>query len=269
MPLLPPPGRCIYCPSPGTTNEHIIPQSLGGRLVLQRASCEDCRKITSEFERVVTREMYWPLRLKLGFVGSRKHRKERPTHWLGVLQDGDKIEDMAFEVGKFPRVYATMKFASPGILRNEPPNDRNPQMSFLIKGDENEVAAFMKELGVGRLKITSTLQWGPFARMIAKICHAFAVSVVGLEGIDFYLPPLIRGKSDHLAQFVGGVDLEDESLVPPVDLLVTERVVNGQPHLIARTTIFRDRRFPTYEAIVGRILDPDLIRAKIASAQQI
>ena len=39
MPYLPSPGRCIYCPSKeGLTDEHIVPQSLGGNLVLQEAS---------------------------------------------------------------------------------------------------------------------------------------------------------------------------------------------------------------------------------------
>jgi hypothetical protein len=32
---------------------------------LQEANCEVCRRITSKIDEVVTREMYWPLRLRL------------------------------------------------------------------------------------------------------------------------------------------------------------------------------------------------------------
>src|SRR4051794_10469240 len=87
-------GRCIYCPEEGTTDEHIIPLSLGGKLLLRDASCDTCREITRRFEEAVTRDMYWPLRLRLGIMGSRKRRKERLTHWPAVLIDNDRQEEM-------------------------------------------------------------------------------------------------------------------------------------------------------------------------------
>jgi len=41
-------GRCIYCGSVGPLkDEHIIPFSLGGRAVIEAASCGDCEKVTS------------------------------------------------------------------------------------------------------------------------------------------------------------------------------------------------------------------------------
>ena len=269
MPYLPSPGRCIYCPSTvGLTDEHIIPQSLGGRLVLQEASCEDCRKITSEFERAVTREMYWPLRIRLGLLGSRKHKKERPKHWPGILQDGDKIEEMPIEVGKFPIIYCAMEMAPPGIITGEPPHNGNPELKIHIKADKDDIARFMKEVGVGKFEPQFTLEWNPFSRMIAKICHAHAVSIIGLTGVTFQLPALIRGESGHLAQFVGGIDQPAYELPAANDLGLGVREIGGKPYLFATTSIFGGRRFPTYQAIVGQIGDLDLILTKIACAQQ-
>ena len=75
-----PANRCIYC---GATDgplgeEHIIPLSLGGRLILPDASCRDCEKITGRFETAVARTMMGNFRIVMGFPTRRP--KERPTH---------------------------------------------------------------------------------------------------------------------------------------------------------------------------------------------
>jgi len=51
-------GICIYCGKAGVrlTDEHIVPLSLGGQHVIGEASCHDCAKVTSKFERDVARE---------------------------------------------------------------------------------------------------------------------------------------------------------------------------------------------------------------------
>lgn len=268
MPYIASPGRCIYCPGRPDSDEHIIPQSLGGRLVIENASCKDCRRVTSEFERIVAREMYWPLRLTLGIKGSKKHKTERPTHWMGVLEDGDSIQDAPIEVGRFPAIYTVMEFAPPGLLIGLPMHSGNPEMKLRLKASDTEIRALCDDLGVGNLKVEHTLQWAPFARMIAKICHAYAVSVVGLEGMRFYLPELILGTSGHLSHHVGGLSDPTHELKPPHDLGLAIQTFNGAPHIVGRTTLFGANRFPTYEAVVGEILDLDLITRKISCAQQ-
>ena len=121
IPKLPPVGRCIYCLSTeGLTNEHIMPIALGGKLVLPKASCEPCRRITSEFERIVTRQMYWPLRLSLGLLGSPKHKRERPTHWKTIIIDGEREDALSVEVGKLPRTYIVFEYPPAGILTGAP-----------------------------------------------------------------------------------------------------------------------------------------------------
>jgi hypothetical protein len=43
-------GRCIYCGADDRTNklhkEHIIPFALGGRTIIKKANCTECRKLT-------------------------------------------------------------------------------------------------------------------------------------------------------------------------------------------------------------------------------
>src|SRR5262249_20099591 len=87
-----------------------------------------------------------------------------------------------------------------------------------------------------------------------------------LEGVEFFLPQLILGTSKYLSHYVGGLANETFALKPPDDLRVEMQVVDGSPHLIGRTTIFGANRFPTYEAVVGKVLDFDFIVQKLAAS---
>jgi hypothetical protein len=43
-----------------------------------------------------------------------------------------------------------------------------------------------------------------FARVLAKIAHAYTVFFVGLDGFAFFLPDVILGKSEDVGRYVGG-----------------------------------------------------------------
>ena len=68
-----PVGKCIYCGSTQEplTREHIIPLSLGGSLVLPRATCHTHANTTSTFERSIARVMYGVQRADTGGVSRR------------------------------------------------------------------------------------------------------------------------------------------------------------------------------------------------------
>ncbi|MBY3382541.1 HNH endonuclease [Rhizobium laguerreae] len=57
---LKPVGFCIYCGErKGVfTNEHIVPFSLGGNIILPQASCDECQKHINAFETQVATETY-------------------------------------------------------------------------------------------------------------------------------------------------------------------------------------------------------------------
>lgn len=67
---LKPLGCCAYCGRSqdkhgkplALTSEHIIAEALGCGIELPEASCSDCQRVTSEFERSVTEEMFDPVR---------------------------------------------------------------------------------------------------------------------------------------------------------------------------------------------------------------
>gem|GEM_PF-1646012 len=67
-----PVGRCIYCGSPEWSagqvrklgDEHIIPEGLGGKLLLPEASCKDCEGLTSKFELEWLRSAFYTVRVQ-------------------------------------------------------------------------------------------------------------------------------------------------------------------------------------------------------------
>src|SRR5580704_808673 len=78
-----PVGRCIYCFATDCDlgDEHVIPQALGGNIILRSASCRNCEKIIGGgFEHRLTHKtngMFAAMRLRHAYKSKRP--KERPT----------------------------------------------------------------------------------------------------------------------------------------------------------------------------------------------
>jgi len=55
-----PANRCIYCDAQKAklTDEHIVPYSLGGTIVLPKASCTACQKLINDFETPIATQAY-------------------------------------------------------------------------------------------------------------------------------------------------------------------------------------------------------------------
>ena len=74
-------GVCIYCNTPGTpeelTNEHIVPQGLGGKRYIKDASCLKCQLETHRFETAALEGFLWPARTHAGVKPSRPSRVQR------------------------------------------------------------------------------------------------------------------------------------------------------------------------------------------------
>jgi len=77
-------GKCIYCgstayaagePSHRLGDEHIIPQGIGGKLLLPEASCKNCERITSRLETKCVASLFDPGRLHLGLRGRKSKRR--------------------------------------------------------------------------------------------------------------------------------------------------------------------------------------------------
>jgi hypothetical protein len=63
-------GFCIFCGSDGhgrgLRDEHIIPYCLGGKAIMQKASCAECEAITSYIDGYLGRRVFYDYRLSAG-----------------------------------------------------------------------------------------------------------------------------------------------------------------------------------------------------------
>jgi hypothetical protein len=85
-------GKCIYGadhPTDDLSKEHVLPLGLSGGVVLTKASCGDCRDITSAFERTCLQHNFGMIRAHQEMPTRRP--AERPTQGkLSVYNDGAK-----------------------------------------------------------------------------------------------------------------------------------------------------------------------------------
>src|SRR5271170_3052006 len=116
IPNAPEIGQCIYC---GTRDEplgkeHGVPFSLNGPWTLLRASCAACAKITSRFERDVTRCL-WPDIRNILAMQSRRSNQRSSTLPLVLQRDGIK-EVVQVPRKEYPVYLSTPLFAPPAVL---------------------------------------------------------------------------------------------------------------------------------------------------------
>jgi hypothetical protein len=259
--VLTPLGYCAYCGATGCrlTDEHVVPLSLNGTLVLPRASCDACADVTKRFEQTVARSMYGVLRLKRGF--STRRKRERPTHVSAVAVSEAGLEtETTVPVSLLPTTYIALELPPPGILTGAPLSTMNPELKLHLKGDKAEIATALRALEAGTIELSADAMWGPFCRLLAKIAHTFATGVLRGNGYVPLLPDLILGRSQFLSHFVGGATGE----MPSGDLWLALLPVGSELYVSVGMALLGPGRLPPYQAIAGRVTDPEAI---IAQAQ--
>jgi hypothetical protein len=86
-------GRCIYCGSTGKLkDEHIVPFSLGGKAVIEAASCGDCERITSYLDGYLARQIFHEYRAQAGMKSRRP--KQRPTELSATIVKSDGTQEV-------------------------------------------------------------------------------------------------------------------------------------------------------------------------------
>jgi hypothetical protein len=222
-----PVGLCIYCgaaPPTPLTKEHIIPQGLGGGLILPQSSCEKCRRITQKFEETSLRSMsLLTYRLKAELV---QHLHEIP--------------DRARQQPHF--LLLPVPEGAPGILAGRP---LGTPMRYHLQLAANVVPTRLPNVDVIS-----------YFRMIAKIAHSFAVSQIGIDGFDAHLPHIILGNQPVMIPYLIGIS--DATLPVRPNALSHQiglgLIAWGGGHLVrVRVQLFAFNRGPAYDAVAGTL----------------
>lgn len=253
---LPGAGRCVYCwPARTITSnlgrEHIIPDKLGGKLILHQASCREC-------ERAINREIETPTLTRM-WVHARTHLQMKTSApktslpigtWTADTPDlptnMDDV-DFAFEdvsLEHHPLRIVAPRFKPPGILFGEAPSEK-----FEIVG----ISAYAPTPDPPRSTGKQSAVFQPFSpdvicRSIAKIAHSAAIAELGLDAFEPFLPSVILGKDPNISHLVGSSLTKGrvrESL-HRIELKLTGEYVVAKVQLFARYGI------QPFLAVVGR-----------------
>lgn len=258
-----PVGKCIYCNSEdGLTLEHVIPYGLGGRIELPEASCSECAKITSNFERTCLRTMYGPLRLLYEMPSRRK--KKRPSTLPLRIKRTPKEEWSYIEVEreKYPFLILFPYFIGPLILTNPTALKRRVAATdrFWIRGAspayifKDLLENLTQELNVHSIMPEAKAHVPEFCQLLAKIAHSFAVGELGYGSFESYLlPSILQIEFPENDLYIGSLE-EDE---PPSTSLHELSFDNSlrDDQVVVRVRLLSKLGTPTYIVVVGQKID--------------
>lgn len=250
---IPSKGACIYCHRSGVrlTDEHILPLSLGGSHVIEKASCDDCARITSKFEYEVARNMWGHARNSYG--GPSRRKKKRPTMYAfnDIANPGRKI---SIPFNEYPAGMVFYLMHPAGALIGAHPNhDQSKIWQFRVVADEERIRAFEAKYP-GRLVTRFKHVPDDFARLIAKIGYGQILCSLDPSDFDPICVPYILGTKGNPSYIVGG----RWSIPPPVPSIGYELSSNcvGTPEalmLVAEIRLFANCHTPVYHAVVGTV----------------
>lgn len=250
---IPSKGACIYCNRSGVrlTDEHILPLSLGGSHVIEKASCDDCARITSRFEGEVARNMWGDARNS--YSGPSRRKKKRPT--IYTFEDiGSPGQRIMIPFNEYPAGMVFYLMHPAGILIGaHPTHDQSKTWQFRVVADEERIRIFEVKYP-GRLVIRFKHVPDEFARLIAKIGYGQILCSLDPSDFDPICVPYILGKKDNPSYIVGG----RWSIPPPIPGIryeLSSNCVGTQEALVlvAEIRLFANCHTPVYHAVVGTV----------------
>ncbi len=254
-----PAGVCIYCgdTTPPLSREHIIPLSLGGTLVLPRASCSKHRDITSKIEGKVARQFYGTyrdtLRIQTRHRATQRQRSIQSATLDGTLFNGSPCK-INVPLRELPRLHLSVLLPRPQLFSG---------VSFTEGSFGSTVTAVFDETATQRLLdkhhlktmifYSDPIQIEIFLRVLAKIAHAFASAEYGVSGFTPTLLPIINGQSNLLLKYIGCDN--PESILSSEPLMIDEIEHKGVVYLLVHISLHAFPKLPRYSVIAGRLLN--------------
>ena len=203
-------GRCIYCDSDGGSDglrdEHIIPFSLGGNGMIEKASCLTCERLINPVDTHLARSVFGQHRIHAGV--QTRNPKDRPAILPANFTVRGENVSLDLPIGDHPYAVALPVWGNAGFIRSvaidtpfpeaffhvyhwTPPNIRE-KLNLALEEDYHIWAAGQVDRSL-------------FARGIAKIAYCHSITRFGLDGFRrLAMAELIVGKCSAVSYFVGG-----------------------------------------------------------------
>lgn len=249
-----PVGRCIYCNSTTAplSREHIVPFGLGGDLILPQASCAACAKVTGAIEGYCLGKTLGKFRARAGYRTRRK--KNRPKKMpLAMYHNGEKIT-RDIDTNKYPIFIHIPTYPPATMIQQGGSLLSNNSITFntSILWIEEETARFINDQKVARIEHETSYNPIIFARMIAKIAHAYTVATVGIENFMPLTTGLILGYESNVNFLIGNGQL------PEIESSEREYSFCGHQMgdlLVLQVRLFSYSNSPSYHVAVGMLIN--------------
>ena len=259
-----PVGRCIYCGAVGVplTDEHIIPDGIGGHLVLPQASCGTCQDKIRPIEALVINSNFGLIRWASGLKSKKRRGKnqKRPTTYRTRTQENAEVEKPIH--ARMPATMLTFCFddGSATLLTGRDPKDSKLVPSMTLSR--------LRRHDPDWITIPGPVRVDYFLRFLAKIAHAYACAIYGPTAFQHRLNTYIidglldedphhfignrldrAGKLKNTLHSLDGQRASVDTVIPPFASLVPKEWVVVQIHLFAT-----ESRTQAYEVVVGEWL---------------
>jgi HNH endonuclease len=258
---------CIYCnkqPPPALTLEHIIPESIGGMLKIERASCAGCQDQTHAFEGHACLTML-PMRRQLNFPQKSRGAKDRirrKAERFVLMLDRNRVK---VPIEEFPALLMSLVFPFPGILLGQKPEDKpltgGVYSAEVLEGFGEKLNRIKAKYRANSIAIMGIEPNGrgsedDYGRMLAKIAHSYAAAELGCGNFRPFLEHVIRGlKPYYLPYFIGSDFVKDK---PPSDDLhdisIDQSIPGAEKYVVVKLRLHANRNTPTHFIVAGQRL---------------
>jgi HNH endonuclease len=256
-------GCCIFCGPTDLelTDEHIIPRAIGGKLIIDDATCKACQKIINEeFEHEVLDKMLYGNRALLG-IKSRKTNKPKdfikvrlaPSEPAPKRSSNDYMfkDTEDWKVSDHPIVLNHVKFEPPGMILTPPRPDPSTIVHFRLHVNSEEDHRKFVEMGEQNKAPMILANFSKYARMLAKIAFCAAVAKLGINSFRSFITEFIIKEDDRIFYFVGS-KFKDPLRT---DALHEIKLYIRNDTLYCALTLFKSYSGPQHITAVGAVTD--------------
>ncbi len=246
-------GVCIYCGKGKVllTDEHVVPYFIGGKHVIEKASCLMCADITKKFEQDVARDLWGDARA--AYQAPTRRKKERATSI--TLADPKRVgPDLVVPMSEYPPVMIFYTMEAAGILIGADRTlDRSREWGLVTITDPEKIKAFEAK-HPGRLTAKFKNVPKSFGRLIAKIAYCNAMTALDPSDFDPICLAYILGKKTNVSHVVGSSKITDPMMpghgyfMRTVELMTSDRML-----LIGEVRLLANNGTPTYHVVVGEV----------------
>jgi len=170
-------NQCIYCLSEDNlSDEHALPYSMNGDIILGKASCPSCqKKINSEVENKINSIFYKSARSFLRL-------KSRSKNYINKIFIAKDKEECEFNLKDFGTI---IDFP---VIDTDTPEICNSIISFHLRNEPNKIPP-------GEYTFTTNFEYSIFLRYLVKIAYSLLIYSQGITHYNEKVTSFILGRT--------------------------------------------------------------------------